>query len=180
MEGRGRAWGGSKLAEPQVASGRTRLRRDPTFPHPVTGQQGLSGKQSSFMGSLLPSLPCSLWEVVLPTDFKGLLSLLLLPASQGGVLRSVVRPLPGVTGSLKGIFDFLVASGTLWRTVPVQSLLSASYRGQRAGTLRALGDWPRMAWGRHPDPFSRQPLACAFQSISHLLCSFPRRAACEW
>lgn len=36
-------------------------------------------KRMSFMGSFLPSSPCSLWEVVLPTDFKGLFSQLLLP-----------------------------------------------------------------------------------------------------
>lgn len=34
-------------------------------------------KQISFMESLLPSPLCSLWKVVLPTDFKGLFSQLL-------------------------------------------------------------------------------------------------------
>lgn len=38
-----------------------------------------------------------------------------------------------------------------------------------------------MAWGRSPDPFSHLPLACAFQPIGCLLCSFPRHTACkEW
>lgn len=96
------------------------------FPHPVTGQQELSAEAEFVYGVPFPILALLPVEVVLPTDFKGLFSLLLLPTLQGCVPRNFVFPLPGVTASLKGTFDLLVASGTLWRTRPVQSLLSSS------------------------------------------------------
>lgn len=51
------------------------------FPHPVTGQQGLSAEAELIYER--PSSPCSLWEVILPADFKRLFSLLLLPTLQG-------------------------------------------------------------------------------------------------
>lgn len=41
-----------------------------------------------------------------------------------------------------------------------------------------------MVWGRHPDPFSHQPLGCAFRSISHLCAPFqdtqPAGGSEEW
>lgn len=48
----------------------------------------------------------------------------LLPILQAGVPHEVVVPFPGVTGSLKGTFDLLVAFRTLWRPCQCKAWLA--------------------------------------------------------